>query len=184
MVVLFTTLALPFLAVIVVLDYTATSRAVTTTSEDMVSRFNSQIVRELVQTIDPVISLTRSSAMLVAKDPGFFRRDASWDFLRTHTEHSAVINTAYVGFADGSITMSAPASEKSKIFWKPAPHRQRMPIGYLTDKANKLSMTSLSLWGSNQEVLETQLVNSTYDPRVRPWYQAAATQKNRSSMAP
>ena len=177
MVVLFTTLALPFLAVIVVLDYTATSRAVTTTSEDMVSRFNSQIVRELVQTIDPVISLTRSSAMLVAKDPGFFRRDASWDFLRTHTEHSAIINTAYVGFADGSITMSAPASEKSKFFGKPAPPQTTNAYWLLNRQGEQVIYDQLVFVGANQEVLETQLVNSTYDPRVRPWYQAAATQK-------
>jgi hypothetical protein len=125
MVVLFTTLALPFLAIIVVVDYTATSRAVTATSEDMVDRFNNQIVRELVQTIDPVVSLTRSAAMLAAKDPLFFRQEASWDFLRTYTEHSPIINTAYIGFADGSIAMAAPASEKAQFFGKAAPPQTR-----------------------------------------------------------
>ena len=177
MVVLFTTLALPFLAIIVVLDYTATSRAVTTTSEDMVNRFNNQIVRELVQTIDPVISLTRSAAMLVAKDPDFFRKDASWDFLKTHTEHSAIINTAYVGFADGSITMAAPASEKAQFFGKRAPPQTVNAFWRLDRQSEKIVHDELVFKGANNQVIEKHQVNSTYDPRLRPWYQAAVDGK-------
>jgi adenylate cyclase len=177
MVVLFTTLALPFLAIIVVLDYTATSRAVITTSEDMVNRFNNQIVRELGQTIDPVITLTRSAAMLVAKDPDFFRKDVSWDFLRTNTEHSPIINTAYVGFADGSITMSAPASEKSQFFGKSAPPNTANAYWRLARQDEKIIHDQLVFVGTNDEFIESHRVNSTYDPRLRPWYQAAAAQK-------
>ena len=177
MVVLFTTLALPFLAIIVVLDYTATSRAVITTSEDMVNRFNNQIVRELGQTINPVTTLTRSAAMLVAKDPDFFRKDVSWDFLRTNTEHSPIINTAYVGFADGSITMSAPASEKSQFFGKSAPPNTSNAYWRLARQDEQIIHDQLVFVGANDEFIESHRVNSTYDPRLRPWYQAAAAQK-------
>lgn len=177
MVVLFTTLALPFLAIIVVLDYTATSRAVTTTSEVMVNRFNNQIVRELAQTIDPVVSLTRSAAMLAAKDPGFFRKEASWGFLQTHTEHSAIINTAYVGFADGSIVMAAPASEKAQFFGKPAPPQTTNAFWLLERDGEQVLNDQLVFIGARDQVIETHRVNSTYDPRVRPWYQSAEAQK-------
>lgn len=177
MVVLFTTLALPFLAIIVVVDYTATSSAVSTTSEDMVDRFNNQIVRELVQTVDPVISLTRSSAMLVAKDPDFFKKDASWDFLKTHTEHSTNINTAYVGFADGSITMAAPASEKSQFFGQSAPPQTVNAFWRLNRQDGQVVHDEFVFKGANNQALETHQIDSTYDPRLRPWYQAAAEQK-------
>ena len=177
MVVLFTTLALPFLALIVVLDYTATSRAVTTTSQDMVTRFNRQIVRELEQTIDPVVSLTRSAAMLAAKDPDFFRQVASWDLLRTHTEHTDIINTAYVGFADGSVTMSAPATEQAQFFGKAAPPQTKHAFWLLNRQGEKIVHDQLVFTGANEQVLATHQVNSAYDPRQRPWYQAAAAQK-------
>ncbi len=177
MVVLFTTLALPFLAIIVVLDYTATSRAVTTTSEDMVNRFNNQIVRELAQTIDPVVSLTRSAAMLATKDPSFFRKEASWGFLQTQTEHSAIINTAYVGFADGSIVMAAPASEGAQFFGKAAPSQTTHAFWLLKREGEQVLHDQLVFTGARDQVIETHRVNSTYDPRVRPWYQSAAAQK-------
>ena len=177
MVVLFTTLALPFLAIIVILDYTATSRAVTTTSENMVSRFNDRITSELEQTIDPVISLTRSAAMLAAKDPLFFRQEASWDFLRTYTEHSPIINTAYIGFADGSIAMAAPASEKAQFFGKAAPPQTRNAFWLLDRQGDQVRRDQLVFTGTDDQVISTHQVNSTYDPRVRPWYRAAAAQE-------
>jgi len=177
MVVLFTTLALPFLAIIVALDYTATSHAVTTTSEDMVNRFNKQIVRELAQTIDPVITLTRSTAKLVAKDLDFFKKDTSWDFLISNAEHSAIINTAFVGFADGSITVGAPVAKKSQLFGKPVPPQAVSAYWRLNRQGEQVVSNELVFQGVNDQVIETHRINATYDPRLRPWYQAAVERK-------
>lgn len=177
MVVLFTTLALPFLAIIVALDYTATSRAVATTSEDMVSRFNDRIASELEQTIDPVISLTRSAAVLAKQDPDFFRKDTSWALLRTLTEHSATINRAYIGLADGSVTMVASTSEGSQFFGKPAPPQTTHVFWRLNRQGEQVADDQLVFVGAQDKVVETRQANTTYDPRTRAWYQAAATQK-------
>ena len=177
MVVLFTTLSLPFLAVIVVFDYTTTSRAVMTTSEDLVSRFNNQIVSELVQKIDPVISLTQSAAVLATIDPEFFRKDASWDLLQTHIDQSANSARSYIGFSDGSITMVARASEKSQIFGKLAPPQTLGVFWRLNRQDDQIVHDQLVFVGANDQVIETRQANTTYDPRTRPWYQATVAQK-------
>ena len=81
---LFTGLALPFLAAIIALTFVTTNKAVITTSKDIVDRFNNQIVREVQFTLDPAISLTRSVATLAERDPEFFRGDNAWYQLHTH----------------------------------------------------------------------------------------------------
>ena len=184
MVVLFTTLSLPFLAAIVVLDYTTTARAVVTTSEEMVDLFNRQVVRELEQTLNPMVTLTRNAAMLTKQNPPFFREDASWDFLKTYVEHSPIMNTAYVGFADGSITMAAPAEEDVAFFGKTAPAQSANVYWLLDRQDEKIIRDRLVFIDANDQVLETHRVESTYDPRVRPWYQAAVKESQSTVFGP
>ena len=177
MVVLFTTLVLPFLAIIVAIDYWTNSLAVNTTSKEMVHRFNNQIVREVEQTINPVISLTQSAAKLAAIDPEFFKKDASWDLLRTHIEHSKVITSAYLGFADGSLIIVYRASEKSLFLGKPSPPQTEYVFRRLNRKDDQIVDDQMFFMGANDKIIEIRQVNSTFDPRIRPWYQAAIEEK-------
>jgi adenylate cyclase len=177
MLVLFTTLVLPFLAFIVAIDYWNNSLAVNTTSKDMVNRFNHQIVREVEQTIDPVISLARSAATLAAIDPEFFKKDASWDLLKTHIEHSAVITSAYVGFADGSLLMVFRASEKSLFLGKPPPPQTKYIFRQINRLENQILDEQLIFMGADDKIIETRPATESVDPRTRPWYQAAVKEK-------
>ena len=177
MVVLLTTLVLPFLVIIVAIDYWTNARAVNAISKDMVNRFNNQIVRELERTIDPVISLTRSTAALAAIDPDFFKKEGALDLLRTHIEHSAVITSAYVAFADGSLVVVYRALEESLYLGKPPPPHTKNVFRRLNRQDDQIVDEQFTFVGADGKIIETRQVNSNYDPRIRPWFQAAVEEK-------
>lgn len=184
MIILFMIMALPFLITLIVLTYTTTSKAVTKTSEEMVERFNSEIIKNLQQTLDPVITLTRSAAALSKQQPEFFKKDTSWDLLRTHTEHSPDVFSAYIGFEDGSFRAVYRASEKIRFFGQATPQEATFAYRY-REPGGKLSTSDrLHLLDSKQQVLERRIVETAYDPRLRPWYQTAAVQKKSIVVGP
>lgn len=184
MVFLFIVIPLSSLFALIVLTYATTAGAINKTSQEMVERFNGEIIKNLQQTLDPVITLTRSAAVLSVSDPGFFKKDNSWEFLRTQIEHSPEIFSAYIGFEDGSFRAVYRASEKTKFFGQATPdkaifaYRNRRHDGQMTDG------DQLIFIDSNSKQVERRSVNTVYDPRQRPWYQAAVAQRKSIVVGP
>ena len=81
MVFLFIVIPLSSLVVLTLLTYTTTQGAINKTSQEMVERFNGEIIKNLQQTVDPVITLTRSAAALSENESAFFKKDNSWELL-------------------------------------------------------------------------------------------------------
>lgn len=184
MVILFMVMALPFLVALIVLTYTTTSKAITKTSQEMVERFNGDIVKNLQQTLDPVITLTRSAAVLSAREPGFFRKDDAWDLLKAQIEHSPDVFSAYIGFEDGSFRAVYRASEKVQFFGQATPGDAVFAYRRRDHDANQPDRDRLLLIAADERVLERRVVDTVYDPRQRPWYRAAVEQKKSIVVGP
>jgi adenylate cyclase len=177
MVMLFTGLALPFLAAIIALTFVTTNKAVITTSKDIVDRFNNQIVREVQFTLDPAISLTRSVATLAERDPEFFRGDNAWYQLHTHLLQSSEFLSSYIGFEDQSFRAVYHAKEGINFFNKPTPKQAKFAFIELNNASQKNSIRDVFFKDANDQFIERVNVETSYNPTIRPWYQAALKQK-------
>jgi len=177
MVMLFTGLALPFLAAIIALTFVTTNKAVITTSKDIVERFNNQIVREVQFTLDPAISLTRSVATLAERDPEFFRGDNAWYQLHTHLLQSSEFLSSYIGFEDQSFRAVYHAKEGINFFDKPTPKQAKFAFIELNNASQKNSIRDVFFKDANDQFIERVNVETSYNPTIRPWYQAALKQK-------
>jgi adenylate cyclase len=177
MVMLFTGLALPFLAAIIALTFVTTNKAVITTSKDIVDRFNNQIVREVQFTLDPAISLTRSVATLAERDPEFFRGDNAWYQLHTHLLQSSEFLSSYIGFEDQSFRAVYHAKEGINFFDKPTPKQAKFAFIELNNATQKNSIRDVFFKDANDQFIERVNVETSYNPTIRPWYQAALKQK-------
>ncbi len=174
---LFTGLALPFLAAIIALTFVTTNKAVITTSKDIVDRFNNQIVREVQFTLDPAISLTRSVATLAERDPEFFRGDNAWYQLHTHLLQSSEFLSSYIGFEDQSFRAVYHAKEGINFFNKPTPKQAKFAFIELNNASQKNSIRDVFFKDANDQFIERVSVETSYNPTIRPWYQAALQQK-------
>ena len=174
---LFTGLALPFLAAIIALTFVTTNKAVITTSKDIVDRFNNQIVREVQFTLDPAISLTRSVATLAERDPEFFRGDNAWYQLHTHLLQSSEFLSSYIGFEDQSFRAVYHAKEGINFFDKPTPKQAKFAFIELNNATQKNSIRDVFFKDANDQFIERVNVETSYNPTIRPWYQAALKQK-------
>lgn len=174
---LFTGLALPFLAAIIALTFVTTNKAVITTSKDIVDRFNNQIVREVQFTLDPAISLTRSVAALAERDPEFFRGDNAWYQLHTHLLQSSEFLSSYIGFEDQSFRAVYHAKEGINFFDKPTPKQAKFAFIELNNASQKNSIRDVFFKDANDQFIERVSVETSYNPTIRPWYQAALKQK-------
>lgn len=174
---LFTGLALPFLAAIIALTFVTTNKAVITTSKDIVDRFNNQIVREVQFTLDPAIALTRSVATLAERDPEFFRGDNAWYQLHTHLLQSSEFLSSYIGFEDQSFRAVYHAKEGINFFDKPTPKQAKFAFIELNNASQKNSIRDVFFKDANDQFIERVSVETSYNPTIRPWYQAALKQK-------
>jgi adenylate cyclase len=184
MITLLILIPLPFFIALIALNYTTTSEAINKTSQEMVERFNGEIIKNLQQTLDPVITLTRSSAVLSESEPEFFKKDSSWELLRTQIEHSPAVFSAYIGFEDGSFRAVYRASEKTKFFGKASPDKAIFAYRNRRKDGNLPVRDQLTFIDADSKLIQRTPVNTDYDPRQRPWYQAAVEQRKSIVVGP
>lgn len=184
MITLLILIPLPFFIALIALNYTTTSKAINKTSQEMVERFNGEIIKNLQQTLDPVITLTRSSAVLSESEPEFFKKDSSWELLRTQIEHSPAVFSAYIGFEDGSFRAVYRASEKTKFFGKASPDKATFAYRNRHKYGNLPVRDQLTFIDADSKLIQRTPVNTDYDPRKRPWYQAAVEQRKSIVVGP
>lgn len=184
MITLLILIPLPFFIALIALNYTTTSKAINKTSQEMVERFNGEIIKNLQQTLDPVITLTRSSAVLSESEPEFFKKDSSWELLRTQIEHSPAVFSAYIGFEDGSFRAVYRASEKTKFFGKASPDKAIFAYRNRYKYGNLPVRDQLTFIDADSKLIQRTPVNTDYDPRKRPWYQAAVEQRKSIVVGP
>ena len=177
MVFLFTALALPFLALIVVVTYTTTTKEIVKTTEEMVERFNNQVVREVQYKFDPAISLTRSIATLAEHDIEFFKSDRSWPQLKTHLEHSPSMLSSYIGFEDKSIRAIYRGTAVTTLFNQAVPEDAQFAYIDFKRQAGKANFDMIFFKDDQQKEFGRFNSKNTYNPLARPWYKKALKER-------
>lgn len=181
---LFIVLALPLMVALVLLTYASTNQAVQRTAESMAERFNAQVVKNIQQVIDPISSLTSSVAVMASTEPGYFRKDASWEYLKACVEQTPDIRGAYFAYADGSFRAVYRATGRAVLFGKEAPASAVWGFRWLQRGPPGITSDHIHFVDPDGAILEERDTGVAYDPRRRPWYEASAVQKRGNLIGP
>lgn len=181
---LFVLLALPLMVALVLITYTSTNEAVSRTAQAMAERFNAQVVKNIQQVIDPISSLSSSTAVIVASEQGYFRKDASWAYLKTCIEQNIDLRGAYFAYPDGSFRATYRADGRAVFFGKEAPADALWAYRWLQRGPQGQAKDHFQFVNAKGDVLEERIIEVPYDPRKRPWYEASVNKKKANLIGP
>ena len=181
---LFVLLALPLMVALVLITYTSTNEAVSRTAQAMAERFNAQVVKNIQQVIDPISSLSSSTAVIVASEQGYFRKDASWAYLKTCIEQTIDLRGAYFAYPDGSFRATYRADGRAVFFGKEAPADALWAYRWLQRGPQGQAKDHFQFVNAEGDVLEERIIEVPYDPRKRPWYEASVNKKKANLIGP
>lgn len=181
---LFVLLALPLMVALVLITYTSTNEAVSRTAQAMAERFNAQVVKNIQQVIDPISSLSSSTAVIVASEQGYFRKDASWAYLKTCIEQTIDLRGAYFAYPDGSFRATYRADGRAVFFGKEAPTDALWAYRWLQRGPQGQAKDHFQFVNAKGDVLEERIIEVPYDPRKRPWYEASVNKKKANLIGP
>lgn len=181
---LFVLLALPLMVALVLITYTSTNEAVSRTAQAMAERFNAQVVKNIQQVIDPISSLSSSTAVIVASEQGYFRKDASWAYLKTCIEQTIDLRGAYFAYPDGSFRATYRADGRAVFFGKEAPADALWAYRWLQRGPQGQAKDHFQFVNAKGDILEERIIEVPYDPRKRPWYEASVNKKKANLIGP
>ena len=181
---LFVLLALPLMVALVLITYTSTNEAVSRTAQAMAERFNAQVVKNIQQVIDPISSLSSSTAVIVSSEQGYFRKDASWAYLKTCIEQTIDLRGAYFAYPDGSFRATYRADGRAVFFGKEAPADALWAYRWLQRGPQGQAKDHFQFVNAKGDILEERIIEVPYDPRKRPWYEASVNKKKANLIGP
>jgi adenylate cyclase len=173
-VLLFVSLVIPFFVMMVGLSYIASEKAANLTAEEMIDRFNGEIVNSLQQLLDPITTLVHSAAVVESTQPGLIRGDSGKHYLRSILDHSADIASVYMGFEDGSFRAVYKASPALKFQNLPSPENSVVAYRWLDRSKHGIGQDILQFGDAQGNLLQERATPASYDPRRRQWYQGSA----------
>lgn len=183
-VVLFAGLVIPFFVAIVALSYRSSEQAADQTAEEMIDRFNGEIVNSLQQLLDPITTLVTSAAVLESVQPGFVRGETGKPYLRSILDHSADIASVYMGFDDGSFRAVYKATPDLKFHNLPTPEKSVVADRWLDRQVQGTAKDLLQFRDIHGNLLEERSSTASYDPRQRLWYQGTASARRATLSEP
>jgi adenylate cyclase len=167
-------------AVLIGLDYSRGRAAALAEAEDRMRIFSDRLVDRYRILFGDTVALVRfTSASDVFQRPPPDRLAAKIEVLRQAVVDSPHIDGAYAGYADGTFvhvvrlsgndawrrTLDAPAEAASAMRTiVPGPDGQRLSAWSFAD-------------ADGRELAAREAIPAKYDPRGRPWYEAAAGQR-------
>lgn len=168
-VLLFVSLVIPFFVMMVGLSYSASEKAANLTAEEMIDRFNGEIVNSLQQLLDPITTLVHSAAVVESTQPGLIRGDSGKHYLRSILDHSADIASVYMGFEDGSFRAVYKASPALKFQNLPSPEDSVVAYRWLDRSKYGTGQDILQFGDAQGNLLQERVTSASYDPRRRQW---------------
>ncbi len=173
-VLLFVGLVVPFFAGMVALSYSSSEKAADQTAQEMIDRFNGEVVNSLQQLLDPITTLVNSAAVAQSTQPGLIQGDAGHPYLRSILDHSAEVASVYMGFMDGSFRAVYKATPAMKFQNLPTPDKSVIAERWLDRHTKGPAQDVLQFFDAQGGLLEERTTPASYDPRLRQWYQGTA----------
>ncbi len=167
---LFVVLTVPFFLGIVGVTYITNDRIARTNAEELVARFLKDAVQEMSDMFEPIKSLIRSAAVIGDDQPGFFADDKSLNYLNTMLSHSDKIISVYVGMDDGSFRQARRIDPNVKIQDNLPPEAANLAYRVIEPPKDGRSIDRYTFIDAQRRELGRSGQQTSYDPRVRPWY--------------
>ena len=166
-------LTVPVFFTIIAVTYFSNDDIARTNAKELVERFRIDALESIEDDFNPLKSLIRSAAALGDQDPGFYRDNRSLKYFYSILLHSPKIVSVYAGLSDGSLRQTRRIDPSTAIHDTPPPPGARYAYRWIVPKAGAPILDHYVFLDAEQKELGSIEHDTTYDPRVRPWYLAA-----------
>jgi adenylate cyclase len=166
-------LTVPVFFTIIAVTYFSNDNIARTSARELVERFRIDALESIEDDINPLKSLIGSAAALGDQDPAFYSDNRCLKYFFSILMHSQKIVSVYVGLNDGSLRLARRVDPASMIRDKLPPQGAAYAYRWLVPKAGSPGVDHYVFLDASQKELVSTDEDTTYDPRVRPWYRAA-----------
>ena len=166
-------LTVPVFFTIIAVTYFSNDNIARTNAKELVERFRIDALESIEDAFNPLKSLIRSAASLGEQDPAFYLDNRCLKYFYSILLHSPKIVSVYVGLGDGSLRQTRRVDPSAAIHDKLPPQGATYAYRWLVPKAGSPTRDHYVFLDANQKELASTEQDTTYDPRVRPWYRAA-----------
>src|SRR5258708_27461818 len=166
-------LTVPVFFTIIAVTYFSNDNIARTSARELVERFRIDALESIEDDLNPLKSLIGSAAALGDQDPAFYFDNRCLKYFFSILMHSQKIVSVYVGLSDGALRLARRVDPASMIQGKLPPQGAAYAYRWLVPKAGSPSVDHYVFLDASQKELVSTDEDTTYDPRVRPWYRAA-----------
>ncbi|MBV8187574.1 MAG: hypothetical protein JO339_10065 [Alphaproteobacteria bacterium] len=169
----FLLLTVPVFFTIIAVTYFSNDSIARRSAVELLQRFRTDALENMEDDFNPLKSLIRSAAVLGEVEPGFYESDRCFRYFYSMLLHSPRIVSVYVGLEDGSFRQTRRVDAGVKIQDKLPPDDAKYAYRWVATKPGAGLVDHYEFLDANLKELGVSEQASTYDPRVRLWYQSA-----------
>jgi adenylate cyclase len=171
-VVLFVLLTMPVFFAIIALTYVSNDAIARANADALVERFRGEAIDSIQGMFNPIKSLIRSAAMVGSQQPDFYYDNRSHKYLLSVLLHSDKLISIYVGMSDGSFRQARRINPTAKIQNRLPPEGVKYAFRWIERAAGAAAPTDRYVFlDERHDPIGASDETTTYDPRLRPWYQ-------------
>ncbi len=165
---------IPFLAAIIQINYRSSQRVVRAHAGEMVERFRTETIREVVSEFETLTSLITTTAELGRRAPDLFTDSRVLSYFFTMLSHSETLLNVYVGTEDGAFWQARHIHDPdAEIHGSVPPKGAKYAYRLVDPNKGPPVLDRYIFLDADQTVLGDASAISGYDPRRRAWYNMA-----------
>jgi adenylate cyclase len=171
---IFMAMTVPVLLAIIQINYVSGDRVVRTLAAELVERFRSNAIQDIISDFGALRSLIGTTAELGRQDPGVFEDDRALSYLFRVLQHSPTVLNVYVGLENGSFRQARRIDNPDlPILGQLPPPGAVYAYRLVEPMPGQPTFDRYIFLDANQNPLGEVEAESDYDPRERVWYEDA-----------
>jgi adenylate cyclase len=168
---MFVLLTIPIFFVIIALNYLSNESTARSNADDLIARFRKEAADSVDGMVDPIKSLVRSAAMVGTQQADFYSDNRSLKYLFSVLMHTDKLISIYVGMADGSFRQARRINPEIQIQGKLPPAGVEFAYRWIEPRQGAVAIDHYTFLDADHTPIGTSEQATSYDPRVRLWYQ-------------
>jgi len=171
---IFMAMTVPVLLAVIQINYVSGDRVVRTLAAELVERFRSNTIQDIISEFTALRSLIGTAAELGRQAPGFFEDDRALSYLFRVLQHRETVLNVYVGLEDGSFRQARRIHDSDvPIDGEPPPPDAVYAYRLVVPALGPPVLDRYIFLDAQQTPLGEVATESGYDPRARAWYREA-----------
>lgn len=167
---LFLFLIVPLFSGLIFYTYKKNIELAEKSAVEAMERGKAETMDNIINFMEPIADSARSAAQLGSIDPGFFRKEASGQYLMRAMQNNPDVQSYYIGFNDGSFRQLLTVQPSTPIFGEAPPADAKFG-NRMIDRSKSQNATDsyifLKDWGQR---VGQRSAPATYDPRTRDFF--------------